>query len=816
MFESVVRATLGIVLVLVPLVVLVQPDTLGVGARVIAVVAALSGICIALSRRGRTRMAAWLFILGVVLLVTFNGLNGGGIHTPGISAYLVVVLLAGLLLGRNAGVKVAILCAAFGLGLVLLENFGVITGAQRYGATAQWLLSCVFIGLTFILMHLATRTVARALDQATAELGERRALQERLEQALEAGAIGYYDLDLRRREIRGDRRLFEILGLSPNADGVVGIDDWLAIIHPDDRTRVTGALGEMIAGTPKMQIAYRVTRPGDSERYIEAAAHLRKEQDGRPASLVGMTIDVTERRKSQRERVQLLRDLGERVKELRLLHDVSSLLRTHRGFDRVLLEQIVARIPQALMHPELARARVVFADLHVATDGWRDTPWRLVAEFSTSRGRGVIEVGYVEAPPTADGEPFLREERELLQSLAQMLRTHLEEDAAESQRRALETQLREAQKMEALGTLAGGIAHDFNNILTAIGGHVDLARADLPADHPATDSLSEIARAYGRARDLVRRILLFSRREEGRREVIALTPVLEEALHLLRASLPPNVRIEPTLAPDLPPVLADGTQLHQVMMNLGTNAGYAMREAGGALQVAVDLIEVGDIAHAPSPELREGPTVRWRVRDTGSGMDREVMQRLFEPFFTTKGLAGTGLGLSVVHGIVRDHGGHIAVQSAIGRGTEFTIYLPAAQAAPQQAAVSVAGPVRGEGQHILCVDDEEVLAFLTGRILSRLGYRCTEFTDPHAALQELRGAPHAFDAVITDLQMPGMNGIEFARAVRAVRADIPIALVSGMAHTLRDETAEAGITAWIDKPSTIDELSRGVHGMFNP
>ena len=372
-----------------------------------------------------------------------------------------------------------------------------------------------------------------------------------------------------------------------------------------------------------------------------------------------------------------------------------------------------------------------------------------------------------------------------------------------SERVSLEEQVRQTQKMQALGTLAGGIAHDFNNILTAINGNAELALADA-ADPGVRESLQEIQEAGGRAKDLVRQILIFSRRQEVRREVTDLAPIVEEALKLLRTNLPKTIQVSTRIAPDAPVVEADATQIHQIVMNLGTNAGHAMGERG---TLAIDLdhvtIKSGEV---PAIDLRPGSYARLTVRDTGVGMSPEILKRIFEPFFSTKGDAGTGLGLSVVHGIMRDHDGAITVESAVGKGTAFHLYFPAAEASLSAGKPGPAAIPRGRGQHVMVVDDEEGLAFLMNRVLTRLGYRATSFANPHEALQAFRTTPAAFDGVITDLSMPGMGGLELVRELKAIRPSIPIAVASGRPED-REMEATAGVRLMIQKPATIEEIA---------
>ena len=526
--------------------------------------------------------------------------------------------------------------------------------------------------------------------------------------------------------------------------------------------------------------------------------------------------ELTERRLAEAERERLVVNLGERIKELRLLHAASRLLQQASGLDRLLLSELVARMPAAWLHANDACARIGFGQTVATSPGWRETPWVQTATFETSDGSGTLQVAYWHEHPAAHEGPFLLEERALIDSLAEMLRTHIERYVVERQRQAVEGQLRQAQKMEALGTLAGGIAHDFNNVLAAIGGNAELAALDAPPGAPIAESVQEILKANARARDLVRRILLFARRQEASRNLMALEPVVEEAFQLLRATLPRSIEIKTTMAPQLPSVRANDTQMHQVMMNLGTNAAYAMRERGGILSVELNAIMIDANASSQSPHLATltaGRFLRLRIADTGSGMSPEVRERLFEPFFTTKGHAGTGLGLSVVHGIIRDHGGAIGVTSEPGIGTEFVIYLPAENDAVAPAAVLEGVILRGSGQHIMYVDDEADLCHVMARTFTRLGYRCTWFTDPVVALHEFRSAPHEFGAVLSDLQMPSMSGLDLARAVRAVRPDTPIAVVSGYSAENIVTDPDVRTVQWLSKPATLEELALSLHAL---
>jgi signal transduction histidine kinase/CheY-like chemotaxis protein len=410
---------------------------------------------------------------------------------------------------------------------------------------------------------------------------------------------------------------------------------------------------------------------------------------------------------------------------------------------------------------------------------------------------------------------------------------------AEQTQVLMEAQLRESQKMEALGTLAGGVAHDFNNIVATIMGNAELALEDVGPGHAAQESLEEIRKASRRAKNLVQQILAFGRRQVVERQVISLEPTVEESARMLRATLPAGVSLHVECAADAPPVLADATQVEQVLLNLCANAWQAMQ--GQALPATIEIRLVPHIANGiqyAGPErrtrsgrvaLRPGSYACLMVRDTGPGMDQATRSRIFEPFFTTKSVGkGTGLGLAVVHGIVQDHGASIAVQSAPGEGATFRIYFPAAERAAEQVQEARPEPgaargqnggmpvSQGEGKSILYLDDDEAIVFLMTRLLERQGYRVSGHTDPQAALEAVRAQPNAYDLVVTDYNMPGLSGLEVARALREIRADLPLALASGyITEELRAQAPAAGVSELIYKPNTVDELCAVVARLAN-
>lgn len=393
---------------------------------------------------------------------------------------------------------------------------------------------------------------------------------------------------------------------------------------------------------------------------------------------------------------------------------------------------------------------------------------------------------------------------------------------AESHQRALEAQLRESQKMEAIGTLAGGVAHDFNNLLAAILGNLTLAREDVGPDHLAQESLAEIHRAAIRARQLVQQILAFSRRQTQELQRQPLNPVVDEALRLLRSLLPAGVRLNVRLLDAALPVLADATQVQQVLMNLCTNAWQAMGPVPGDITVVLEPVRLDPVQALALGRLAPGDYARLSVADNGPGMDETTQRRIFEPFFTTKAPgSGTGLGLSVVHGIVQAHRGAITVHSVRGEGSRFDVYLPLTtgqdgQRPAPRAAAPRAAP-QEPGRHIVYVDDYEALVSLVGRTLRKQGHRVTTFGSAQEALDGLRDMKEPVDLLVTDQNMPGMSGVELAQAVRTLWPGLRVVIVSGHVNDdLLGAAAVAGVSEVLGKQDSMAALAEALQGLLEP
>ncbi|MFA7383959.1 MAG: response regulator [Desulfurivibrionaceae bacterium] len=391
--------------------------------------------------------------------------------------------------------------------------------------------------------------------------------------------------------------------------------------------------------------------------------------------------------------------------------------------------------------------------------------------------------------------------------------------ANEAERQRLETRLRQSQKMEAIGTLAGGIAHDFNNILSPILGYTELALTRISPHDPLAADLQQVIKGAMRAKELVLQILAISRQSPKERKPLQPHLVVKEALKLLRASLPSTIEIREDISTECGAILADPTQLHQIIMNLSTNAYHAMRETGGVLGVSLAEVTVGEEdSKVASFELEPGDYVLLEISDTGCGMDQATLARIFEPYFTTKAMGeGTGLGLSVVHGIVKSHHGQITVYSEPGRGTKFNVYLPrAAEENILQIGAVCRETIPTGTERLLVVDDEEMITGMLMVILQNLGYQITISNSSLETLDLLEHDPAGFDLLITDLTMPGLTGFELSKKVLAIRPDLPVILCTGFSELINKEQAQAmGIRAYLMKPVSVRELAQTVRKVLD-
>jgi len=401
-----------------------------------------------------------------------------------------------------------------------------------------------------------------------------------------------------------------------------------------------------------------------------------------------------------------------------------------------------------------------------------------------------------------------------LSRLAPAVKRAILEAQEHATRIELEKRLQQAQKMEAIGTLAGGIAHDFNNILSAVLGYGELALLDVQDKSNISSYLQEILKAGHRATDLVRQILAFSRKAEHECTPMLLQPLIKEVLKLLRATIPATIKIQQEISPECGHVLADPTQMHQIIMNLCTNSFHAMRDLGGILSIKLLTTEITDGDELTlSNGLVSGKYLKLTVTDTGCGMANETLGKMFDPYFTTKKQGeGTGLGMAVVHGIITSIGGAITAHSTIGEGTAIHIYIPQVENTSTDAdQITRSDTIVGGKERVLVVDDEAELAIMLQDMLSRLGYEVTMFTSPEAALDAVKQNPDSIDMVITDMTMPDLTGMQLAIKLFKIRPQLPIILCSGFSENMnRKKAKEMGIKEYLLKPVTQKTLGEAV------
>jgi signal transduction histidine kinase/ActR/RegA family two-component response regulator len=372
----------------------------------------------------------------------------------------------------------------------------------------------------------------------------------------------------------------------------------------------------------------------------------------------------------------------------------------------------------------------------------------------------------------------------------------------------LQDQLAQAQKMESIGTMAGGIAHDFNNILFPMFGYLEMILTDIPEDSPLRESLEAVFNGAKRARDLVQQILTFSRQKDHEPKPLKVQLVIEEALKLIKSSLPSTIEISQNIKTDCGLVMADPTRIHQIVMNLCTNSYHAMEDTGGKLTVNLKEVDLAT-EDVKDQAITPGRYVCLIVADTGIGMEQSVMDRIFDPYFTTKEKnKGTGLGLAVIHGIVKSHGGHIAVDSEVDKGTKFQVYLPMIKRQPETENVENDTPIQNGDERILLVDDEDIIAQMEKQMIERLGYHVTARTSSTDALEAFRMQQGKFDLVITDMTMPNLTGEQLAAEIMKIRSDIPVILCTGFSEMMSKEKAESlGIKGFLMKPVVMKDLS---------
>jgi len=553
------------------------------------------------------------------------------------------------------------------------------------------------------------------------------------------------------------------------------------------------------------------------KRFLSGWAHPIYDVSGQIIGAIESIRDITDRRRAEEAleesegRYRLLAENASDIiftmdKDLRFTY-ISPSVERIRGFTAD--EALTQTIAEVLTPPSLEEAMKVFRE---ELEKEKAGP----AEFWRKRTLELEEI-------CRDGSTIwtettftpLRDEDKTLSGFLGITRDITERKRSVEEKKRLEAQLAQAQKMESIGTLAGGIAHDFNNILAAIIGYSELALDDLASPEKARFEIGEVVKAGDRARNLVSQILTFSRKTETVYSPLALRTIVKESLKMLRSVIPTTIEIRQDLA-DTGLVMSDPTQVNQILMNLCTNAVHAMEESGGVLELKLKRVRLDKDA-AVALDILPGPYLRLTVSDTGHGMPQEVIDKIFEPYFTTKEIGrGTGLGLSVVHGIVKSHGGAITCSSTPGKGTAFEVYLPEVESVGKGVERMEKEPYQKGTERILFVDDEPALVSLAEKMLGKMGYEVSPKTDSREALATFRDNPHLYDLVITDMTMPGMPGDMLARKLLEIRSDIPVILCTGYSERTSEEKArQMGVRAFVLKPFEMRDLARTIRTVLD-
>ncbi len=683
-------------------------------------------------------------------------------------------------------------------------------------------------------------TFFRDISEEMANRQELAASQERLLVALGAARDGIWDWNIVTGKKVYSKSWATMLGY--NLDSLETDQSiWQKMVHPDDYHRSEILVQAHLRGEiPNYEMEVRLLH--NNGRYIwvlDRGKVVQRDADGVPVRMAGTHRDITARKEAE-----LALEIRNRLAEIFLtregskifsgiLEQVCQAIDCPSGMFGTLTQdgslEVMSTLPDSLPEGSLNRSGPVLKD--------KDLPnfvkTCITEQKSVFANEGVIIPGHhfdifrAIAIPITNGDlilglivlvnkttEFTRTDQSFMESiagyLAPILQSYLNSELKE-------TQLRQAQKMEALGALAGGIAHDFNNILQTILGFSTLAQNSTEPGSTISSDLQRVMKATLRGSDLVNRILLFSRREEHIRQPVSFNNIITETLELLRPTIPATIEIKSHLPKDDYLIMADTAQISQVILNLATNSFHAMEDIGGELEISLDYIP-GSGSDIVVPEVLRGhDAVLLTVKDTGYGMDQKVIERLFDPFFTTKEVGkGTGLGLSVVHGIITNHGGDVTIESEKGIGTVARVFLPKQKSIPETLRGIVPSTTSiPTGSRILFVDDEEDIVLIGKALLERHGYAVTTVTDSTAALEALKQKPAEFDMVITDLTMPRMTGLQLAQKAAAIRADLPFVLITGQSeHSDKLWQEEPCIKGVVYKPFGEDDLCQTINQVF--
>jgi len=686
------------------------------------------------------------------------------------------------------------------LGALALEiGMSWITGHLH----SETIIKCiVFPAIIAPIISYAIVGVAVRLSESEAALRES---EEKYRTILDNIEDGYFEVDNEGNFTFFNDALCRLIGYSPTAMAGMNNREYM---DEENAKKVFQTFNRVYeTGKPSKGFDWEITKVDGSKSQVDASVSLIKDAEGNPVGFRGIARDVTKHKQSaialqesEAKYRQLVNHAPAGIYEVDFIEgkfaNVNDVICEYTGYTR---KELLSMNALDILTDDSQKKFLERLDRFL-----KGQKVPLSAEFKIKAKTGSEFWVMINSKMfyTADGKPKRA-----------MVVAHdiTEQKLAEEEKKILEYQLQQAQKMEAIGTLAGGIAHDFNNILSVIIGYTELILMNGDVDGEVRQNLKEIFSASKHARDMVKQILAFSRQNKQERKPIQVAHIAKEAIKMLRASLPTTISIQHHIEKDTGVIEADPTQIHQVLMNLCTNAAHAINEKDGVLEIYLGNIELGQKAAADIPGLKAGSYLKLSVKDSGEGIRPEAQQKIFNPYFTTKEKGkGTGLGLAVVQGIVKSNNGAVTVESEVGKGAAFHVYLPTIKR-KLTADEEISTPLPMGCEHILLVDDEQPLVEIGRQMLERLGYSVATRTSSIEALELFKTDPDRFDLVITDIVMPNLTGDKLAKKIIGIRDDIPVVLCTGYSEKFtRQNASEMGIQTFLMKPLVMRDLANTV------